>query len=680
MAVTNAAQCSILPDSRTSRWLGVALFLALVVGFLLRILYFQNIPPGFWRDEAFNGMDALRTLQGDIRLFYSENFGREPLFIWLVALSIRVLGVSPIAVRFPSLIAGTLTLFTLYGVAREFFNRRTGVLATAVLAIMIWHIHFSRVGFRAILLPFLASLSIWLVARSLRSGRVGYLIPGGITAGLLIYTYLAARIVILPIALFGLYMWFHRRSVLRALPARLWLLFLIPSILTAAPFLVYALYHWNEVFHRVQTMGTVFTASSPLQMLLYNVLKALGMFLFRGDFRVRHNVPFRPVFDPAMGIMFCLGLWLSIRDFRKNGAMAFILIWIGSFLIPTILTDDCPHFIRAIGMLPFVAILPALGIEWTWDNISRRWGLFYATCVVLLLFAVSLGCTVYDYFIKYPSLPEARYYFESAGVEVASEINAFLEKGWSKGMWVVPDRPGRADRQVYVQFQLWKDFINAHFLIPDSPGFNVPGASEVISVPPRPDLPMVYYGWYNQYNPDFWLPDLHAWMPPHWVVEVYECPWAITAQDPSPHPACLKFVATPMEMPDQVLAELNDGISLVRTCYLAAENRLVIRSIWYAREPIATDFTIFLHYEREGQIVAQADGPPAAGYYPTSKWRPGDFFRDERAVPIPEVHPQDRVWIGMYHLETGERVSVLTALSTTQDNRIMVDMQPCGEK
>jgi len=659
--------------------LTLGLVLSILVGIALRVVRFQDIPPGLYRDQAYNAMDAQETLKGNFRLFYSTNFGREPLFIWLTAFSLLIWGPSPLAARFPSLIAGIPTLFTLYGVTKELYGRRVAVWATAVLSVTVWHIHFSRVGFRAILVPLFSSLSVWLVARSLRTGRDWLLAMGGVAAGALIYTYISARAVVIPAVLFLLYVWWRHRS-LHIPTLRQWMLFTLPAVVTMAPFFIYAATHWEEVFLRIQVAESVFTSPQPLRMLGNNVVGALGMFLIRGDFLSRHNVPFRPVFDPALGAMFCIGLWLSIQRFKNEYAAAFLLIWVPSMLIPTILTKDCPHFIRGIGILPFLTIFPALGLDWVWRKIASIRGEATASIAVLGILLISLLSTVRDYFYRYPTFPETCYRFECAGVEMASEINAYLEKGWTKGMVFVRDRPGRNDRQVFVQLQLWKDVVNAHYLIPDSPGFNVPGASEIESIPPQPDLPMVYYGWYNQYYPDFWLPDLHAWLPPHSLVQVSEGPWAITHQDWSPHPAYLKFVATPFHPPDHFLASFDEGLSLVSGCIVQEDERFTLRLIWHASQRVSQDYHVFIHYERNGHIIAQADGPFAAGYYPTSKWRAGDFFYDERVLFVPQILPEDRIWGGLYLLSTGERLPVVKAATEVQDNRVALLMKLCSQE
>jgi hypothetical protein len=307
-----------------------------------------------------------------------------------------------------------------------------------------------------------------------------------------------------------------------------------------------------------------------------------------------------------------------------------------------------------------------------------RWrGERVALAVTAAVLVVGLGSTVWAYFVRYPTLPETCYRFECEGTEMASEINSFLETGWTKDAWRARTGPGRADRQVFVQLQLWKDVVNAHYLIPDSPGFNVPGAAEITSVPPRPDLPMLYYGWYNKDYPDFWLPDLNAWLPPNSLVQVVEGPWAITHQDWTPHPAYLKFVATPTRTPETTLADLGQGISLVRSCTAQRDGQVVVRLVWYSRDPIAADYTIFVHYERDGQLIAQADQMPAQGYHPTSHWRPGDQLLDEYTLEVPAIRDGDRAWAGMYLWQTGERLSVLTATATTQEDRVAVSLQPC---
>jgi len=80
---------------------------------------------------------------------------------------------------------------------------------------------------------------------------------------------------------------------------------------------------------------------------------------------------------------------------------------------------------------------------------------------------------------------------------------------------------------------------------------------------------------------------------------------------------------------------------------------------WYAAEPVPTDYTIFLHLrDADGQLVAQADGPPLGGWYPTSWWVPGEWVTDDHAFPLPaDTPPGDyRLVAGLYDPATGARL------------------------
>ncbi len=78
--------------SDRSSWLGWAIILlALITAATLRFWQLGDIPPGLYRDEAFNGLDALDVINGErdgqSPFYFSANNGREPLYIYLTSLS-----------------------------------------------------------------------------------------------------------------------------------------------------------------------------------------------------------------------------------------------------------------------------------------------------------------------------------------------------------------------------------------------------------------------------------------------------------------------------------------------------------------------------------------------------------------------------------------------------------------
>ena len=139
---------------RREEWFILLLILTIAVFF--RFYQLNSIPSGLWPDEAANGVDALKALDSsDFRIFYPANNGREGLFINLQAISISLFGATPFALRLVSAIIGTLTVLGLYLLAKQLFNRRIASVAAFFLAVSFWHVNFSRIGFRAIMLPFI---------------------------------------------------------------------------------------------------------------------------------------------------------------------------------------------------------------------------------------------------------------------------------------------------------------------------------------------------------------------------------------------------------------------------------------------------------------------------------------------------------------------------------------------
>jgi hypothetical protein len=58
--------------------------------------------------------------------------------------------------------------------------------------------------------------------------------------------------------------------------------------------------------------------------------------------------------------------------------------------------------------------------------------------------------------------------------------------------------------------------------------------------------------------------------------------------------------------------------------------------------------------------LAQQDSQPLDGDYPTSQWRVSETVIDVHNVELPPDLPpgQYRVWVGMYQMETMERLPV----------------------
>ena len=117
------------------------------------------------------------------------------------------------------------------------------------------------------------------------------------------------------------------------------------------------------------------------------------------------------------------------------------------------------------------------------------------------------------------------------------------------------------------------------------------------------------------------------------------------------------------ELENVMSVTLADGIAL-RGYHLSppeatAGEALTVALRWAARDTPSRDYQVFVHLLGDGPTpVAQGDGSPLQGYYPTGMWAAGEIISDAHKIQLPVELPEThyRVAVGMYHLETMERL------------------------
>ena len=140
----------------------ILLIAILLLGSVLRLYKISSIPPGANWDESAVGFNAhLITQSGRDEWgqkyplsFRSFDDYKAPAQTYLVASSVKLFGVNEFAVRFPSALAGIITVLFTYLLAKKLFpeTRRSSLVAllsALLLAITPWSIHFSRAAFEA---------------------------------------------------------------------------------------------------------------------------------------------------------------------------------------------------------------------------------------------------------------------------------------------------------------------------------------------------------------------------------------------------------------------------------------------------------------------------------------------------------------------------------------------------
>ena len=359
------------------------LFALMVVVVALRIYRLSDIPPGLYYDEGAHGVDALQVLKGEHAVFFPGNTGREGLIVYAVALSTAFLGRTMLALRLPMALASAGTVFVVFWLGQLFFGRDEesgratpwrglliGGVSAGLLAVSLVSTVLGRTAFRINLLPLLLSLCLallWWGWGQRNWGRVGL---AGACAGLLMYTYMPARITPFLFLLFGLsFLVPFRPGAMKRIRTELpWAsLFVGAAALAAAPILVYFALHPDHLFLRSGQLWLFDPGRSegdPLGRFLENVWVYVLAFAFCGDLNLRHNLPGMPLLNPWEAFFFLLGVGAAVWRWQRP-AYRLLLLWLGILILPATLAVEgtpTPNTVRMIGAMPAIYLLVAVGL------------------------------------------------------------------------------------------------------------------------------------------------------------------------------------------------------------------------------------------------------------------------------------------------------------------------------
>ncbi len=654
----------------------VALLLITLLAAALRFYRLPELPPGLHYDEGFKGVTARGLLTGEpLRLFFESDMGEEPVAIYLVAAALGLFGQSPWIIRLVSAVIGTLTVPLAWWLGRElgqmanpaggvgpavrpgreqFEARMVGLGTALVLAILYWHVSFSRIGMEPILVPLCVTLAFAALLRGLNRGGYGKPLYGwfvltGLAVGGSLYTYKAGYFVPILSLLFLLYAAVAERRFLRRHGSGLLLAGLV-ALLVAAPLILYFVTHPASFWQRPASV-----ALSGGEATWENLPRVLGMFFVRGDANPRSNLPGRPALDPFLAFLFLAGVVRALRRCR-HPRLALPLLWLGVMTLPTLVTEHAPHFGRAIGATPAVALLCGLGMERLLKVGLRpaspgghrppgSANLYLPILAAGLAFATF--STARAYFQTWGRSPDLFYAYDVGLVEIAARVNR------------IP-----ADEQVYLT-PTSRDHYTLQFLL-RRPLASFDGRAGLVFPPPgRAATVIVLPG-----EDEGTLPALQQTRPDGtaiWTVaDGYHRPYAVAyhlpASDspaPSPdHPAGAIFGRAVRLLGyalDVTSARPGDTVKL--TLY------------WQALAPLDRDYTVFTHLLGDpnpatgSPLWAGHDSQPDNGHYPTSAWQPGEVILDVHPLLIPAAAPpgEYRLEAGLYLLETMVRLPATDA-------------------
>ncbi|NDJ52266.1 MAG: hypothetical protein GYB68_04165 [Chloroflexi bacterium] len=667
-------------------WVMAILLAVIVFGVGLRLYQLGAQPAGLYQDEAVNGLDALAILQGELPLYFPANNGREPLFVYVMALTTALFGNTMLGVRAASALLGIATIGAVYWLGAVWKSPRLGLLCAAVMSSLLWHVHLSRVGFRAVSLPLLIALCFALAGVAIKTRSKVAWIGAGAAYGLLFYTYLPARFSPLALALSLLYAWVwhrdwfmeqisdHWRDYLWAFAAAAIVLLPLAWLTLSQPELVFGrsgqVAIWNPAVHQGNPIGTA----------LNSIGSSLGMFTWRGDWIWRHNVPNRPVFDLLLSMAFFLGLLLAGQRWGVSPALAISVIWLVVMLLPTTLAEDAPHFLRAVGVLPMAAIIPALALDEGLDLLERL-----ETQPVLkrllpiglaLVPVVSMGFTTRDYFGCRGPFALSLNGFNYVGCYQSDEVRGFFFQQQATELAL---EANEAPGALIIDQRFWESFPSLRYLL--DPQREIILVEETENLPqidppftviawPHGDLSRVYEGLQS---------NLHS----EAQVSVVPGPDTRGDNDPTSYQLYVMWQVTTANHNPEPLARFANDLILEDVNLERNGARLSVALSWRSDQPLASSARVFAHLlgDNPGELLAQVDEPPGTIAYSPLSWPQGSVIIHPITLMLPpgEAQSAPTAWqirVGLYDPVSLERIPPVESRVPTGDDALLIDVAP----
>ena len=285
--------------------------------------------------------------------------GHSTLYFYILLASLKTFGINVFALRFPAAIFGILSVMMFYLIIQNIYQKnilyRQGIALSLSIILLSshWFLNFTRFSFEATFLLFLELVSIYFLI-SKKS-----LIISSLFAGLAFLSYTPGRIFFLLPLGFLIFKWYRQGNALslhKNIIIKQLLCFLIPFIIIITPLTLHLstnqdsridkLFFWrnHEMTLNEKIVGTA-----------NNVKTITLMFLTRGDMNGKHNYPGKPALNPILGLLFVIGLVVTMKQWNNDNNKLFLIYFtLSIFPSLAIYPWENPSMLRTFTVIPSV--------------------------------------------------------------------------------------------------------------------------------------------------------------------------------------------------------------------------------------------------------------------------------------------------------------------------------------
>ena len=263
----------------------------LLIGYFLRVYDLSN--ESIWLDEAFSIVRAKLNLS---QIFFRPETN-PPLYYSILHVWINLFGDSEFSVRFPSVLFGSLSIFMVYKVGNEIFDKDVGILSSLLLGLSVFHIRYSQEARTYSLAVLLTLLSMYFFIKILREKSYKFFFGYILSSTLLIYSHIYGLFIIISqniyiIALFILSKEIYGFNLKRWILIQILLIILfIPwvNIFITQTFNVLQVGFWTPLpsLSSIEASFKTYSGSSTLLFWLFMILSPFSVIKYEkisGDF------------------------------------------------------------------------------------------------------------------------------------------------------------------------------------------------------------------------------------------------------------------------------------------------------------------------------------------------------------------------------------------------------------
>ncbi len=374
----------------------VLFILIIVVAVLLRFIALGDVPRSPDWDEAALGYNAYSLLltgkdeYGTTLPVVLRSFDdyKPALYAYLAVPSVAIFGLNVFSIRLISALFGVATVIAFYFLVKKLTKHEAfSLVATLLLAISPWHLQFSRAAFEANLGLSLVVFTAYFFLKGIE--KHWYLSLSAFFAGLSLYAYQSEK-VFTPLFVCLLLVIYFRNLIL--IKKKFLITALFVGAITLTPFIVYTIQN-PESLARAKGTVTLMTEREKIKndnryhdnvaqqnslgrvidsrFWVYGSTIVSGYFshfdpkwLFLEGDNPRHHAPHMGILYFFEFPLLLIGIYTLFFDKKYLKSKSTKLLLAGWLLLSPLapsVTNDVPHAVRSLTMLPMIEIMVALG-------------------------------------------------------------------------------------------------------------------------------------------------------------------------------------------------------------------------------------------------------------------------------------------------------------------------------